>query len=134
MTRNQEVHDTMRIVHRDQAITLANNVFHRMARIDLLKTLRKHCADLGVAIEFGRRVDTLDEFADCDLIVAADGAASTIRTRYRDHFEPTIDVRPNLLAWYGTTCLFDPLTLIFRENDDGLLIPTYRYSHKRAGL
>ena len=133
MTRNQEVHDTMRIVHRDQAITLANNVFHRMARIDLLKTLRKHCADLGVAIEFGRRVDTLDEFADCDLIVAADGAASTIRTRYRDHFEPTIDVRPNLLAWYGTTCLFDPLTLIFRENDDGLLIAhTYRYSRTHS--
>jgi anthraniloyl-CoA monooxygenase len=133
MTRNQEVHDAMRIVHRGEAITLANNVFHRMARIDLLKTLRQHCADLGVAIEFGRRVDTLDEFTDCDLIVAADGAASTIRTRYRAHFEPTIDVRPNLLAWYGTTCLFDPLSLIFRENDDGLLIAhTYRYSRTHS--
>ena len=133
MTRNQEVHDAMRIVHRGQAITLANNVFHRMARIDLLKTLRQHCADLGIAIEFGRRVDTLDEFTDCDLIVAADGAASTIRTRYRDHFEPAIDVRPNLLAWYGTLCLFDPLSLIFRENDDGLLIAhAYRYSRTHS--
>lgn len=133
MTRNQEVHDAMRIVHRGEAITLANNVFHRMARIDLLRTLREHCADLGVAIEFGRKVETLDEFADCDLIVAADGAASAIRTRHREHFEPTIDVRPNLLAWYGTTCLFDPLSLIFRENDDGLLIAhTYRYSRTHS--
>lgn len=133
MTRNQEVHDAMRIVHRGEAITLANNVFHRMARIDLLRTLRERCADLGVAIEFGRKVDTLDEFADCDLVVAADGAASAIRTRHREHFEPTIDVRPNLLAWYGTTCLFDPLSLIFRENDDGLLIAhTYRYSRMHS--
>ena len=48
MTRNQEVHDAMRIVHRGQAITLANNTFHRMARIDLLRTLREHCSALGI--------------------------------------------------------------------------------------
>ncbi len=91
--------------------------FHRMARIDLLRTLREHCQQLGIAIEFGRKVEDIAEFADCDLVVAADGAASAIRTRYREHFEPTLDVRPNLLAWYGTTALFDPLSLIFREND-----------------
>jgi len=133
MTRHQEVHDAMRIVHRGQAVALANNTFHRMARIDLLRTLRQYCADLDVAIELGRKVDGVDEFADCDLIVAADGAASTIRTRYQEHFEPTIDVRPNLLAWYGTTCPFDPLSLIFRETGDGLLIAhTYRYSRTHS--
>ena len=68
-----------------------------------MRTLREHCAALGVAIEFGRKVDDVAEFDDCDLVVAADGAASAIRTRYREHFEPTLDVRPNLLAWYGTT-------------------------------
>ena len=111
MTRNQEVHDAMRIVHRGQAIALPNNTFHRMARIDLLRTLREHCAELGLAIEFGRKVDRLDEFADCDLVVAADGESSAVRTRYRKHFEPSIDVRPNLQAWYGTTSLFDPISL-----------------------
>ena len=38
------------------------------------------------------------------------------RTRYRERFEPTLDERPNLLAWYGTTRLFEPLSLIFRQN------------------
>ena len=133
LTRNQEVHDAMRIVHRGEAITLANHTFHRMARIDLLRTLREHCRALGVAIEFGRKVDDLAEFADCDLVVAADGAASAIRTRHREHFQPTLDLRPNLLAWYGTTALFDPLSLIFRENDDGLLIAhAYRYSRTHS--
>ena len=108
MTRDQVVHDAMRIVHRGQAITLANNTFHRMARIDLLRTLREHCSALGIAIEFGRKVEDIDEFDDCDLVVAADGAASAIRTRYREHFEPMLDVRPNLLAWYGTTAPVRP--------------------------
>jgi anthraniloyl-CoA monooxygenase len=131
MTRNQEVHDKMRIVHRKQAITLANNTFHRMARIDLLRALRENCSALGVAIEFGRKVDDIAEFDDCELVVAADGAASAIRTRYREHFEPVLDARPNFLAWYGTTARFEPLSLIFRENADGLLI-AHAYSYSRT--
>ncbi len=133
ITRGQEVHDAMRIVHRGEAITLANNTFHRMARIDLLRTLRDACTRLGVAIEYGRKVDDVAEFADCDLVVAADGAGSALRTRYAAHFEPTLDVRPNLFAWYGTQALFDPLSLIFRENADGLLIAhAYRYSRTHS--
>jgi 2-polyprenyl-6-methoxyphenol hydroxylase-like FAD-dependent oxidoreductase len=121
----------MRIVHRKQAITLANNTFHRMARIDLLRALRENCSALGVAIEFGRKVDDIAEFDDCELVVAADGAASAIRTCYREHFEPVLDVRPNFLAWYGTTARFEPLSLIFRENADGLLI-AHAYSYSRT--
>ena len=72
-------------------------------------------------------------FADADLIVAADGANSAIRARYSEHFQPTLDERPNLLAWYGTTQLFDPLSLIFRQNPDGLAIAhTYRYSRTHS--
>jgi anthraniloyl-CoA monooxygenase len=51
-----------------------------------LQTLREHCSALGIEIEFGRKVDDIVEFDDCDLVVAADGAASAIRTRYREHF------------------------------------------------
>lgn len=133
ITRGQEVHDSMRIVHRGVEVMLPNNIFHRMARIHLLRTLREESAALGVAIEFGRRVEDIAEFADCDLVVAADGAASAIRTRYREHFEPVVDVRPNLLAWYGTTALIDPLSLIFRESHDGLFIAhAYRYSRTHS--
>jgi 2-polyprenyl-6-methoxyphenol hydroxylase-like FAD-dependent oxidoreductase len=133
ITRGQEVHDAMRIVHRGVAVDLPNNRFHRMARIDLLRALRSHCERLGVAIEYGRRVESLDEFADCDLAVAADGAGSAIRARHAEHFMPTLDVRPNLLAWYGTEQRFDPLSLIFRECAHGLLIAhTYRYSRTHS--
>ena len=133
MTERQEVHDDMAVVHRGVHVRLAGNCFHRMARIDLLHALRSHAKQLGVEIEYGRRVDDVDAFADCDLIVAADGANSTIRTRHADAFEPELDVRPNWFAWYGTTQLFDPLSLVFRQNADGLLIAhTYRYSRTHS--
>ena len=129
----QEVFDSTRIVHRGIAVPLPNNTFHRMARIHLLRVLREHCAAQGVAIEFGRKIDDVAEFADCDLVVAADGAASAVRTRYREHFLPSIDVRPNYFAWYGTAALFDPLSLIFRENEHGLFIAhAYRYSRTHS--
>jgi anthraniloyl-CoA monooxygenase len=133
MTHNQEVFDEMAVVHRGVHVTLAHNTFHRMARIDLLKALHAHCRNVGVVIEFERRFDDVTAFANADLIVAADGANSAIRTRYQEHFGPTLDERPNLLAWYGTTQLFDPLSLIFRQNPDGLAIAhTYRYSRTHS--
>lgn len=129
ITSGQVVFDDMEIVHQGQHVTLAGNTFHRMARIDLLSALHRHCRGVGAALEFDCRIDDVTELADADLIVAADGANSAIRTRYRDRFAPTLDERPNLLAWYGTTRLFEPLSLIFRQTRDGLMIAHgYQYS------
>ena len=129
VTRGQVVFDDLEIVHKGQHVTLAGNTFHRMARIDLLTALHHHCRDAGVTLDFNRRCDDVAELADADLIVAADGASSAIRTRHRDRFGPTLDERPNLLAWYGTTRLFEPLSLIFRQHRDGLIIAhCYQYS------
>lgn len=131
ITAQQEVFDEMAVIHRGVHVTLAHNTFHRMARIDLLRALHAQCRNVGVAIEFGRRIDDPATLGGCDLIVAADGANSTIRTKLREHFQPMLDERPNLLAWYGTTRLFDALSLIFRQGEDGLMIAhTYRYSSR----
>jgi anthraniloyl-CoA monooxygenase len=136
ITSGQVVFDDMEIVHQGQHVPLAGNTFHRLARIDLLGSLYRHCRQAGVTIEFGRRCDDVTELADADLIVAADGANSTIRTRYRDRFEPALDERPNLLAWYGTTRLFEPLSLIFRQSEDGLdglaIAHCYQYSQTHS--
>src|SRR4051812_16335936 len=127
------MHDAMRIVHRGVAVPLANNVFYRMPRIALLRVLHRFCAGVGVTLEFDRAVAGVDEFADCDLIVAADGANSGVRTAHADRFQPSIDLRPNKLAWYATSQPIDPLSLIFRETPHGLLIAhAYRYSATRT--
>jgi 2-polyprenyl-6-methoxyphenol hydroxylase-like FAD-dependent oxidoreductase len=129
MTLNEVVFDSMAIVHKGERVRLAGNTFHRIARIDLLRALHQHCHSVGVALEFERRCDDIGEFKDCDLIVVADGANSAIRSRNRERFEPTLDERPNLLAWYGTTQLFAPLSLIFRQYRGELIIAhCYQYS------
>ena len=133
ITSGQVVFDDMEIVHQGQHVTLAGNTFHRMARIDLLGALQRHCRQAGVGLQFDRRIDDVSEFSDADLIVAADGANSAIRTRYRERFEPTLDERPNLLAWYGTTRLFEPLSLIFRQHQHGLIIAhCYQFSQTHS--
>src|SRR5262245_17931842 len=81
MTRDQVVFNDMAIVHQGQHVTLAGNTFHRMARIGLLSALQRHCRKAGVALEFNRRVDDAAALDDADLVVAADGARSTLRTR-----------------------------------------------------
>lgn len=129
LTEGQVVFDRMRIVHRGEEVILANNTFYRMARLDLLRTLQRHCRASGVTIEFERRVTDLGALGGFDLVVAADGANSTVRGLLQEHFGPSLDVRPNWLAWYGTPRRFDPLSLVFRQSADGLLIAhAYTYS------
>lgn len=133
LTADNVVHASMRIVHRGVAVELANNVFYRMPRIALLQVLHRFCADAGVRLEFNHNVAVISDVGACDLIVAADGANSGIRTAHRDRFLPDIDVRPNKLAWYATSQPIDPLSLIFRETAHGLMIAhAYRYSPTRT--
>lgn len=124
LTDGQVAFDRMRIVHQGREVILENNTFYRMARLDLLRILQANCRDAGVRIDFDHRIADragLDALAaGADLVVAADGANSTVRTWLADHFEPELDVRPNWLAWYVTRRRFDALSLVFRPSAHGL--------------
>jgi anthraniloyl-CoA monooxygenase len=93
--------------------------FCGIERKRLLNILQERAAGLGVELVFQREVQDVTEFADADLIVAADGINSTIRTRYADHFLPAIETRTNRFAWLGTHKLFDAFTFIFVETEWG---------------
>jgi len=128
-TAKHERCDYMEIVHKGVHVQLKNNHFSRVSRIELLNVLQKKCQELGVEIVFNTRVDDLSQFAQADVIVAADGNNSAIRTRYADYFQPRFEERRNMFAWYGTKHLFHPVSLIFRENKDGIFIAhSYQYS------
>ena len=135
MTRNQEVHDD------DGASCTAASTCGSPTTCSTAwraSTCCERCTSIAArsasTIEFERRVDDVDEFADCDLIVAADGANSAIRTRYAAALRADAR-RAAEPASRGTARprLFDPLSLIFRQNADGLLIAhTYRYSRTHS--
>jgi anthraniloyl-CoA monooxygenase len=111
--------DDIDIHFRGRVIRSGGHGFCGIERRRLLNILQERATDLGVELIFGREVRDDGEFADADLIVAADGINSTIRTRYADHFRPTIDLRTNRFAWLGTHRSFEAFTFIFVETEWG---------------
>jgi 2-polyprenyl-6-methoxyphenol hydroxylase-like FAD-dependent oxidoreductase len=65
------------------------------------------------------RLDSDLDFPDADLIVAADGVNSKIRTKYAETFRPDILLRPNPYIWLGTNKRFDAFTFDFRKIEHG---------------
>ena len=122
-----------RIVHRDTAVDIDGNGFCAIERLTLLRLLQTECERVGVELRFGTRAEGLDAFADCDLIVAADGVNSAIRQSRCDVFRPTIEWLTNKFVWYGTTKTFECLTLTFRQSEHGAFVAHhYRYAPERS--
>jgi anthraniloyl-CoA monooxygenase len=111
--------DDIDIHFKGRVIRSGGHGFCGIERKRLLNILQERASGLGVELIFGREVQDVTEFADADLIVAADGINSTIRTRYADHFQPSIEVRSNRFAWLGTHRLFEAFTFIFVETEWG---------------
>ena len=121
--------DGMEIVHRGVHVPVKGNVWARVSRIDLLHQLQRHCLRRGVTIDFESRAEDVDRFSDRGLVVVADGVASPIRAKHADWFGPSFERNRNKFAWYGTEALIAPLSLIFRQNEQGIFIGhAYQYS------
>ena len=119
----------MEVVHKGVHVQLTNNHFSRTSRIGLLKVLQGACRRVGVDLRFGQRVTDLSAFADADVVVAADGSNSAVRSMHANAFRPSIEQRRNKFAWYGTHQLFHPVSLVFRETEYGVFIAhCYQYS------
>jgi len=116
-----------------QAVRIDGFGFSGMARLDLLCILQDHCRRLGVEMTFETRLLDLGVFAECDLIVGADGANSIVRQLYAEQFQPAVEVLSNNYVWYGTPQTFDALSLLFREYQGGCYVAhAYRYSQETS--
>jgi len=117
-----EIWDNVDVIHHNQKVTIRGNKFSGLARIKFLNILHRRCSELGVDLRFHTNVSELNELAECDLLVGADGVNSLVRRSYSQSFQPSLDVRKNKYLWLGTKHLFHGLTLIFRESEAGLFI------------
>jgi anthraniloyl-CoA monooxygenase len=124
--------DDIEIHYRDQVLTSTGHGFSGLSRRTLLDILAERCRAVGVRLCFQREV-TDPEALDADLVLAADGANSIVRERYREHFEPTVDVRPNKFVWLGTTRPFPAFTFFFKHTEHGLWrVHAYQYERDRS--
>ena len=120
--------DDIAIHFKNEIIRVGGNGFCGCSRQTLLRLLQERAAALGVALHFEQEITDLDIFAGSDLIVAADGINSRVRSLYEDHFKPAVDLRPNKFVWLGSTRPFDAFTFFFRETDHGVFIAhCYQY-------
>lgn len=94
-------------------------------RLRLLGLLQKACRAVGVTLEHGRRLDSLERFAGWDLIVAADGSNSAMRNLHAEAFGTRTHNLTNYLAWYGLGRPLVPNGLSFRRAGGGYYVGHY---------
>ena len=94
-------------------------------RLRLLSILVNACRAVGVEIEHGVRLESLDRFAGWDLIVAADGANSAVRKLHASEFGTRTGAVTNHLAWYGVGRPLVPNGLSFRRYRGGYYVGHY---------
>jgi len=120
--------DDIEIHYKGETITSTGHAFSGLSRRDLLAILAARCREVGVTPCFEREAPDPEQLQDADLVFAADGANSAIRERYREHFRPVTDVRPNRFVWFGTTKPFPAFTFYFKHDQHGLWrVHAYQY-------
>ena len=102
--------------------TIANGA---ITRLDILKVLEARCDALGIEVRHNVRIDDLDEFDDCDLIVGADGANSIVRRAHEADFGTRHDERSNYFVWWGVKHTKPETGLRFRRWKGGSLVAHY---------
>jgi anthraniloyl-CoA monooxygenase len=120
ITRHFYHWDDIDIHYHGQVLRSTGHGFAGMSRFKLLEILQERARELGAELSFETEVESLEAYADSDLILGADGVNSFIRSTYADHFQPTIDLRPNRFVWLGTTKPFPAFTFDFQRNEHGL--------------
>ncbi|MDX1657848.1 MAG: FAD-dependent monooxygenase [Nitriliruptorales bacterium] len=112
--------DALDIRYRDRDIRAYGHGFSAISRKVLLQLLQQRAADLGVELRFEEEVDGPDAFPDAEVIVAADGVHSKVRTALEEELGTETLEHPTRFVWFGADLAFDAFTFIFRETDHGL--------------
>ncbi len=101
---------------------------YAVGRHALLSLLSTRAAQLGVELLFDTPAEGHPAVAAADLVVAADGAGSRLRSERAAAFGTRLDVGRNKYIWLGTTRLFSTFTFGFVDTGVGWIwCHAYRY-------
>src|SRR5918995_3689099 len=108
ITPQMEIWSDLKVVHCGTPIVIDGIGFAAIGRLKLLQLLQQQLASVGVVPEYQRTFSSREEVPSYDVVVAADGVNSTIRSWH--DFGTSVSRLQNKFAWYGTTKVFDTLT------------------------
>ncbi len=114
--------DRIDVHFKGRTLSSGGHGFCGIGRKRLLNILQERCEALGVKLVFATDVaddQTIAREYGADLVIAADGINSRIRTRYADTYQPDIDTRRCRFVWLGTRKLFDAFTFAFEPTEHG---------------
>jgi anthraniloyl-CoA monooxygenase len=114
--------DDIDVFYKGARVTSGGHGFCGIGRKRLLNILQQRCEELGVELVF--ETDVQDDQAiaaryEADLVIAADGLNSRIRTRYADDYKPFVETRRCRFVWLGTKKKFDAFSFVFKETAHG---------------
>ncbi|MET9505119.1 FAD-dependent monooxygenase [Streptomyces sp. NPDC006622] len=105
---------------------------HGIGRHKFLEILAARARALGVRLEYEREIAP-DNLPEADLVVAADGVHSALRTHHARHFGTALTPGRNPYVWLGTTKVFDSFTFAFVETGHGWIwCYGYPFSSRRS--
>jgi anthraniloyl-CoA monooxygenase len=110
--------DDIDVHFKGRTIRSSGHGFCGIGRKRLLNILQDRCIELGVQMRFSTDCPD-DADIDADLIIAADGLNSRIRTKYASTYQPDIDLRRCRFVWLGTHKLFEAFTFAFERTEWG---------------
>lgn len=122
ITESAELWKNVDVSHKGETITVSGNDFAGIKRIRFLNILQQRCRALGVTLNFQTNIDRLDQISDCDLLIGADGLKSMVREKHSETFVTRVEERHNKYIWYGTSHVFNALTMTFRPHESGLFL------------
>ncbi len=113
--------DPIEVRLRGERWKFGGNGMAAVARQRLLSLLQQRALDAGVDIRFSAptQPDDLLE-AGYDLVIAADGANSSVRARFSEVFGPSVVTATAKFIWFGTTYPFDGLTFVHEQSPHGV--------------
>jgi anthraniloyl-CoA monooxygenase len=125
--------DDIDVHYRGQVITSGGHGFAAMGRRRLLEVLQQRCAELGVNVRYRTEAPDTDALSrDYDLVVAADGANSAIRTGRTAAFHPEFDMRDCRYIWLGTDLVFDSFKFYIEQTPHGVM-QVHGYPYDASG-
>ena len=98
---------------RGETVEIDGVGFSSIGRLDLLTILQQRVRAVGVTPQYETLIQSMDQLAGYDLIVAADGLNSLVRRSFEGDFGASVSDSSNKFAWYGTAKRFETLSQTF---------------------
>jgi 2-polyprenyl-6-methoxyphenol hydroxylase-like FAD-dependent oxidoreductase len=111
--------DAIEVRLKGERIRCGGNGMAAIVRRTLLGLLQERARELGADLRFSTEVGLAD-LRGYDLVVAADGTGSQIRTALEPAFGSTVDTATAKFIWFGTDYLFDGLTFVHERGPHGV--------------